>query len=86
MGHGEGSCQMGKPLEVYKRGTCTLILISDFKSSLCGEQIVGDKNNRESLGVCYRSAGLKSMLAYIRDLVVEVKVSEWTGGTFWRTC
>lgn len=50
------------------------IVICNFKSSVCGEQTVR-RQERENLGICYGSPGLKSMVAWIRDLVVEVKVS-----------
>lgn len=33
------------------------------------------RQERENLGICYGSPGLKSMVAWIRDPVVEVKVS-----------
>lgn len=50
-------------------------MIRDFKSSVCGEQMMVRRQERENLGICYGSPGLKSMVAWIRDLVVEVKVS-----------
>lgn len=79
---GTGSHQIGKPLEGFKQeGDLWFVILKKFTA--WGTDCRRQERQSENSGDCHSSPKLTSIVAWIRDL--EVGMSGWPGGTFWRT-